>query len=156
MDYKIRAIEEHDINQVFEQLYKLAKFGNSLDYFKLTKERMKEDLFGDKPDWNGLVAVNNDFILGSCMYSFAKIGRVYSYTKKSIFIDSIYVRSDARNTKISTKFMNRILTIARTKKVGKIELYCNNDNSAAKALYKKIGMIDYDHFNVHRIMVERT
>ncbi len=152
MTFEIRKIQADDIDQVFNQMAELAKYGEIFHHFKLTKEKMQEDLFGVQADWHGLVAVSNGRVLGSCLYSFANTNRAYHNTK-TLFLDGLYINPQQRSKNIGKKLINKIITIAKDHNIHRIELWCLKDNSLARSFYKELGAIELDTLNVHRFNI---
>ena len=99
MTFEIRKIQAEDVDEVFNQMIELAKYGKIFNHFKLTKEKMQEDLFGMQADWHGLVAASEGLILGSCLYSFANTNRAYHDTK-TLFLDGLYISPKQRSKNI--------------------------------------------------------
>lgn len=46
INYEIRTVREEDLDQLFSMLVDLVKHEGSFDRFKLTRERLKNELFG--------------------------------------------------------------------------------------------------------------
>lgn len=151
--FKIRPIELKDIDQVFKQACELAtRDGTMSPNFRLTKENMVEGLFGKNNDWYGLVATENDEIIGSCLYCFANTNRPFNPTG-CLFLDILFVDEKHRGKGIGKKLLSELSSIATEKKLTRIEFWCMKDNIYSNKFYEMMGAEKIELLNVYNLNV---
>jgi|GEM_PF-2524531 len=147
MNYIIRIIQPEDIGQVFGQMQALVKHEGLEASFKLTAERMANELFGPLADWQGLVAAQGDIILGFCFYSFANTNRAFNLTPL-IQIDDLFVQAKYRGFGIAKNLLQELAKIAYQKKIERIELWCLRSNAEGQAFYQTLKAEKLDFLDV--------
>jgi GNAT superfamily N-acetyltransferase len=153
-DYAIRPVKKEDLDQLFAMLLDLVKHEGSYERFKLTRIRLEEELFGLKADWNALVAIDiPEKLLGFCLYSYANINRAFNLSPM-IQIDDLYVNPEYRRSRIGHELLKKVAAIAKTKNIGRLNVWCVKDNKIGQNFYKKIGAEKRDHIDVYSIQVD--
>jgi hypothetical protein len=54
---QIRAIKKADLDPLFTMLVDLVKHEGLYDHFKMTRQRLENELFGNNADWYCLIAM---------------------------------------------------------------------------------------------------
>jgi GNAT superfamily N-acetyltransferase len=153
-DYSIRSVREEDLDQLFAMLIDLVKHEGSYERFKLTRIRLEEELFGQKADWHALVAIDiQEKLLGFCLYSYANINRAFNLSPM-IQIDDLYVNPEYTRAKIGHELLKKVASIAKTKDIGRLNVWCVKDNKIGQNFYKKIGAEKRDHIDIYSIQVD--
>ena len=152
--YKIRSAEVFDLDQLFIMLVDLVKHEGSFERFKLTRERLENELFGTNADWNCLVAVApNETLLGFCLYTYANINRAFNLSPM-IQVDDLYIRPEVRNAKIGYNLIYQLALIAKDKNIGRLNVWCMKDNTQGQNFYRKIGADKRDFIDVFSIQID--
>jgi len=153
-DYQIRPVKKEELDQLFAMLIDLVKHEGSYERFKLTRIRLEEELFGLKADWNALVAIDiQEKLIGFCLYSYANINRAFNFSPM-IQIDDLYVNPEYRRSRIGHELLKKVAAIAKTKNIGRLNVWCVKDNKIGQNFYKKIGAEKRDHIDVYSIQVD--
>ncbi|MBA2709871.1 MAG: GNAT family N-acetyltransferase [Tatlockia sp.] len=151
--YKIRPVRPGDLDKLFRMLIDLVKHEGSFDRFKLTRERLENELFGNNADWNCLVAADPDeSVLGFCLYTFANINRAFNLSPM-IQVDDLYISPEFRNAKIGFNLIYQLTLIAKDKNIGRLNVWCMKDNMPGQNFYQKIGAEKRDFIDVYSIQV---
>lgn len=151
--YSIRPVIPNDLDQLFDMLVDLVKHEGCFDRFKLTRERLENELFGGNADWNCLVAADlNEKVLGFCLYTFSNINRAFNISPM-IQIDDLYVSPEARKAKIGQNLIRQLCWIAKEKNIGRLNVWCVKDNVIGQNFYRKIRAEKRDHIDVYSIQV---
>lgn len=153
IEYTIRTVRATDLDQLFSMLVDLVKHEGSFERFKLTRGRLENELFGIHADWNCLVAIDScDRLLGFCLYTFANINRAFNLSPM-IQVDDLYVDPEFRNAKIGFNLIYQLALIAKSKNIGRLNVWCMKDNVQGQNFYQKIGAEKRDFVDVYSIQV---
>lgn len=153
IEYTIRPVKAIDLDPLFSMLVDLVKHEGSFERFKLTRERLENELFGINADWNGLVAADPcERLLGFCLYTFANINRAFNLSPM-IQVDDLYISPEFRNAKIGYNLIYQLALIAKNKNVGRLNVWCMKDNVLGQNFYQKIGAEKRDFIDVYSIQV---
>ncbi len=153
MELTIRKIEPEEILSVYELLVQLARHEKIEDRLKLTPEKMQEELFGPKADWNCLVvSTSMNEIIGFCLFSFANINRSFNSTPL-IHIDDFFIKSEYRKLGIGKQLLQSIAMIAFDRGIERIELWCLKDNDMGQSFYNKLGARKIDFLDIYQLNV---
>jgi ribosomal protein S18 acetylase RimI-like enzyme len=144
----IRPIELPDLPAVFEHIKQLAISNAALEHFKMTPERMHNDIFGQQSDWHGLVATKDDAVIGSCLYSVANTNRAFHATPL-LFVDSLYIDPAYQSQGLGTRVMKTLASNAATLMLSRIELFCLKKNHDANGFYRALGAQELDYVNTY-------
>ncbi len=151
--YVIRPVKTVDLDQLFSMLIDLVKHEGSFERFKLTRDRLENELFGINADWNCLVAVDpHEQVLGFCLYTFANINRAFNLSPM-IQVDDLYIIPEYRNAKIGYNLMYQLALIAKNNNIGRLNVWCMKDNEQGQNFYQKIGAEKRDFIDVYSIQV---
>ncbi len=133
-NHRIRPVKIDDLDQLFTMLLELVKHEGTFERFKLTRTRLKDELFGCDADWNCLVATNNhEKMIGFCLYTFANINRAFNLSPL-IHVDDLYLSSEYRNLGIAQNFFYQLTLIAKDKNIGRLNVWCVKDNELGQNL----------------------
>jgi len=152
-EYRIKPVSKSHLDELFFMLVDLVKHEGLYDRFKLTRERLEDELFGINADWNCLVATDvGDKLVGFCLYTFANINRAFNVSPM-IQIDDLYVSPLHRKAKIGHHLIHELATIAKSKNIARLNVWCVKDNEQGQNFYKKIGAEKRDGIDVFSIQV---
>lgn len=154
IEHIIRTGEIEDLDQLFDMLMDLVKHEGSFERFKLTRERLEDELFGINADWNCIVAANpHEKLLGFCLFTYANINRAFNVSPM-IQVDDLYVSPEFRNVGIGSSLIYQLATIAKNKNIGRLNVWCMKDNLQGQNFYQKIGAEKRDFIDVYSIQVD--
>lgn len=151
----IRAVKIEDLDQLFIMLVDLAEHEGLTERFKLTRERLENELFGTNADWNCLVATDiHGKLIGFCLYSIANINRAFNLTPM-IQIDDLYISPEYRSAKIGYKLVYQLALIAKSKNIARLNVWCVKDNEQGQKFYKKIGGEKLNFVDVYIVQIAK-
>jgi GNAT superfamily N-acetyltransferase len=154
IEHQIRPVCIIDLDQLFNMLVDLVTYEGLFDRFKLTRERLENELFGVTADWNCLVATDlNNKLIGFCLYSFANINRAFNLSPM-IQIDDLYVGPKYRKANIGHHLLSQLALIAKHKNIGRLNAWCVKDNQIGQNFYQKMGAEKRDLVDVYSIQVD--
>ncbi len=149
----IRPVKNIDLDQLFNMLVALVKHEGLFERFKLTRERLENELFSQHADWHCLVATTSEEKLaGFCLYTYANINRAFNLSPM-IQIDDLYVSPEYRNAKIGQHLIHQLALIAKDKNIGRLNVWCVKDNQQGQNFYHKIGAEKREFIDVFSIQV---
>jgi ribosomal protein S18 acetylase RimI-like enzyme len=128
---------------------KLVIEEGSGEYFKMTSERMRQELFGVNATWNCQVAIADNEVVGFCFYCFANTNRAF-YTSPLIQIDDLYVKPEYRRKNIGLAFLQKLALIAENNGAGRMEVDCMKENEIGQAFYQKLNGFKKDFIDIYR------
>jgi GNAT superfamily N-acetyltransferase len=132
-----RQITLHDIDIVFNYVKQLAtQEGVISPEFSLTKEKLLNNLFSNNADWFGLLILKDNKIVGTCLYCFANINRVFNPTP-CLFLDILFIEPEYRKQGIGEFVLEELKQIMKQQDIKRIELWCLKDNFNANKFYEK-------------------
>lgn len=150
---QIRPVCVADVPVLYLMLIDLVKHEGLLHRFILTETQLQIELFGPKADWNCLVAVIENKLVGFCLYSFANIDRAFNATPM-LHIDDLYVSPEHRKSKIGQLLIQALAQIAKDNHIERINVYCVKDNESGQRFYQKIGGKKLDFIDAYKIRLE--
>lgn len=153
LSFSIRTVKIGDLDLLFSMLVELVKYEGIYERFKLTRERLEDELFGINADWYCQVAVNsNERLIGFCLYTFANINRAFN-TSSMIQIDDLYVHPQFRRAGVGLQLLREVASIAKINNVGRLNAWCVRDNGIGQNFYHKIGAVKRDFIDIYSIDV---
>lgn len=154
MKFLTRPAEERDLEQIFEHACQLSmRTGTPQPEFSLTREKLANWLFGNDKDWYGLVIDGADGkIAACCLYCFTNINRSFNVSG-CLFIDILFVERLYRKKGLGGLIIDRLIEIAKTQKIARIELCCMKDNEDSIRFYESKGAVKVDLLDVYKITI---
>ena len=94
-DPRIRAISRDDVPAVVGLIYELAEYERLVELCHITDDQLTAALFGPSPALFGLVATDEDVVVGYALYflNFSTWEGVHG-----IYLEDLYVRPDQRGS----------------------------------------------------------
>jgi len=131
MSIVIRKATENDFGAIFELIKEFSLFIKTPEKVTLTLDQ----LLKDKDDFNCLVAIDNEKIIGYAAYFYA----YYSWSGKSLYIDDLFVIEDYRGRHVGTMLIRFLANLAKQENCKKMKWQVSNWNKPAIAFYKNLG-----------------
>ncbi len=153
-NYAIRPVEKSDLDLLFAMLKDLVNHEGLVERFKMTRERLEEELFGMHADWFCLMATDfQDNPIGFCLYTIANINRPFN-TSPMIQVDDLYVKPAWRKSGIGQNLILHLARIAENWKIGRINAWCVGDNIRGQNFYRKMAAEKRDFVDIYSMQVE--
>ncbi|CAH0723050.1 unnamed protein product, partial [Brenthis ino] len=136
---QIRAMRREDASVVHRMIHELATFEEVPDGPQLSVQDLIEDGFESSPEWFfGLVAE-----LGGELVGYALCNRAYSsWTRRSFYIEDLYVQPSARRHGIARKLLQELCKMAVEADVHRIDWHVLLNNVVALSFYSRLGARD--------------
>jgi GNAT superfamily N-acetyltransferase len=146
----VRATER-DIPLILQLIRELAEYERAPDSAVATVEGLTEELFGERPAAEVLIAY-----LGAEPAGFALFFHNFStwLGRKGIYLEDIFVRPPARRKGVGEALFREIGKIAAERGCGRLEWAVLNWNELAISFYKKMGATPMDDWTTFRLTGE--
>ena len=145
MNFEIRSITEHDIEQFRLAVGSVAREKLYLAFLDCPSLEMTKDfvLSNIKESWPQVVAISNNKVIGWC-----DIVGSNRHACKHLGTLGIGIINEYRGNGIGHQLINKALELAEKKGFTRIELSVREDNKRAIHLYKTFGFsIEGKHIN---------
>jgi len=130
----IRKAEEKDVSGILGLIKGLAEYENDLDAVINTEEKLHADLFINN-HCEAYVAESDDKLIG-----FAIFFTAYSTWKGPIiYLEDLFVLPDYRNTGAGSKLFDKVVEVAKERKVARMDWQVLEWNTLAIDFYKRKG-----------------
>ena len=128
----IRVATQGDEQVIFELISELALYEKAPDQVTNTAEQLAIDLFVDKI-CDAIVATYDDDIVGFALYYFS-----YSTWKgRCLYLEDFYVKESMRKLGIGQLLFDEVVSIAKTRKVKRMDWQVLEWNEPALKFYSK-------------------
>ncbi len=128
----IRVATQGDEQAIFELISELALYEKAPDQVTNTAEQLAIDLFVDKI-CDAIVATYDDDIVGFALYYFS-----YSTWKgRCLYLEDFYVKESMRKLGIGQLLFDEVVSIAKTRKVKRMDWQVLEWNEPALKFYSK-------------------
>jgi GNAT superfamily N-acetyltransferase len=147
-DQRIRAITPDDVPAVVGLVYELAEYERLVELCHLTNEQLAAALFGTTPALFGLVAVDQQVVVGYALYflNFSTWEGVHG-----IYLEDLYVRPDRRGSGLGRALLTSLAGIANDRGYARVEWSVLDWNAPSIAFYRSLGAEPMDGWTVFRL-----
>ncbi|MFA7272362.1 MAG: GNAT family N-acetyltransferase [Crocinitomicaceae bacterium] len=129
---EIRSAEQKDVVAIFGLIRELALYEKAPEQVTNTVENLHKDLFIE-PICEAIVAEENNVVIG-----FALFYTSYSTWKgKSLYLEDFYVSEEHRRKGVGQLLFERVLQIAKDRKMARMDWQVLEWNQMAIDFYKK-------------------
>jgi GNAT superfamily N-acetyltransferase len=132
----IRDAEDRDISSIMKLIHLKAEFDGCPELVQATPEKLKQDLFGEKPLAFVLLAEIPGDSIGFASYHF-----IYStfLAKPGIWLDDLYVKAEYRSHRIGEALIQELCKIAKEKGCARLDWTVALSNERGIKFYERIG-----------------
>lgn len=133
---QIRPVREDELPSLLALIRAKAEFDGCPETLRATVESLREALFAPKPLAHALIAEVNGRVVGMATYY-----AIFSsfIAKPGLWLDDLFVYSEARNQGIGEALVRRLSKIAKSGGCGRIDWHVSNFNERGKKFYLRIG-----------------
>lgn len=151
-DMTIRAAEPADVPQIVALIRALAEYEKAAPgALALADERLRESLFGPRPDVEALVARNGAELAGYALF----FHNFSSWRgKRGLFLEDIFVKPELRGKGIGKALFLELQRIARERGCARMEWIVLDWNQTAIDFYKSQGAEPLEGWTVYRLKLE--
>ncbi|MDX2254637.1 MAG: GNAT family N-acetyltransferase [Pseudanabaenaceae cyanobacterium bins.39] len=141
-DFTIRPAIATDIPDLFRLITALADYEKLRDQVTGTAETLQEDMFGQKPCIEAIVAeISPSDVSQAQIVGFALFFNNYStfLTRRGIYLEDLFVLPEYRSRGIGKALISQLAQIAVERGYGRFEWSVLDWNAPAIAFYQKMG-----------------
>lgn len=148
---KIRKGTAKDFPKLLSLIQEEAKFEKSPDSVKNSISQMNKE----KKYIHFLIAEINKETVGIAVYSFV----YYTWSGKSLYLDSLYIKEEHRNKGLGKMLLNEIILTAKKEECSRLRFEVEEKNKKAQKFYIKNGAkmgdrwfnCDFDKEEINRL-----
>lgn len=133
MSVTIRSAVKQDCKQLLDLVYELAVYEKAPHEVTATLAHFEESGFGANPVWWGLVAEENNLIIGFVLYYI----RYSTWKGQRMYLEDFLVTEKARGKGVGKLLFDRLIEEAKEKKFNGIVWQVLDWNEPAIRFYKK-------------------
>lgn len=134
----IRNAAENDVAAIHRMMRDFAEFENLEEYFRITEERLRSELFSPDSFLQAIVAERDGKLIGYALFFpvFASFSGERRY-----FLEDLYVTADARGSGAGRLMLREIARRGIAEGYSGLEFHVLDWNERALGFYQKLGAI---------------
>jgi GNAT superfamily N-acetyltransferase len=146
--FTIRAATAADVPIIFELIRGLAEYEREPHSVKCDEARLRESLFGVKPDAEVLIGEADGAAAG-----YAVFFHNYStwWGRRGVYLEDLFVKPEMRGRGIGKGLLQALARIARDRDCARLEWAVLDWNQPAIDFYKSLGAVAMDEWTVFRL-----
>jgi len=147
-EFTIRPAVEADVPVILDLIRGLAEYERAADKVVCDEARLRESLFGEKPEAEVLLGW-----VGSTAAGFAVFFHNYStwWGRKGIYLEDLFVRPEMRGKGIGKALLQAVARIARDRECARVEWSVLDWNQPAIDFYRSLGAGPKDGWTIYRL-----
>jgi GNAT superfamily N-acetyltransferase len=145
---RIRPATIDDAALVLELIVGLAEYERLPNEVVATEERVRESLFGPRPDAEVIIAELDGEPVG-----FALFFHNYStfLARRGLYLEDLFVKPVARGRGVGRALLARLAALAVERDCGRLEWSVLDWNEDAIRFYRSVGAVGMDDWTVQRL-----
>jgi GNAT superfamily N-acetyltransferase len=145
---QIRFAQIQDIKTIFSLIEALAVYENLSDSVTGNAQQLTEDVFGDDPCIEIIVAEVDQLVVG-----FALFFTNYStfLTRRGIYLEDLFIQAEYRRQGIGKQLLIYLAKLAVSRQAGRLEWSVLDWNESAIAFYQKMGASILSDWRICRV-----
>jgi GNAT superfamily N-acetyltransferase len=150
--YTLRPAELRDVAPIVQLIRELAEFEQLAHLLRVTPEKLRRHLFGDKPVAEAWVAESAGASAGEVL-AFALFFTNFStfLAQPGLYLEDLFVKPAHRGTGIGRALLTRLARLAAERGYGRFEWSVLDWNENAIQFYKKMGATVLPDWRICRI-----
>jgi GNAT superfamily N-acetyltransferase len=150
-DLTIRPAVEGDVPVILELIHGLAAYERAPEQVVCDEVRLRESLFGEKPDAEVLLACIGPE--GSMPAGFAVFFHNYStwWGRRGLYLEDLFVRPEMRGRGIGKALLRALAQVAKERDCARVEWSVLDWNQPAIDFYRSLGAVAKDEWTVYRL-----
>ena len=139
--FTIRPAELRDVTAIVDLIRELAEFEKLIHLLQVTPEKLRPQLFGERPAAEALVAETGDGKSGGEVVAFALFFTNFStfLAQPGLYLEDLYVRPEYRGHGIGEALLKRLARLAIERDCGRFEWCVLDWNEGAIRFYQGMG-----------------
>lgn len=146
--FQIRPAVPSDVPKIYSLICELAEYEELRHTVEATEDDLHKHLFGDCPNAEVLVAVEQDQTVGIALY-FKTFSTFVG--KCGIYLEDIYVRPEHRGHGIGRALLKAVARIAAQRNCGRLEWSVLDWNEPAVRFYQSLGAKPLGDWTTYRL-----
>ncbi|MEO8446164.1 MAG: GNAT family N-acetyltransferase [bacterium] len=144
----IRKAGKKDSADILKLINELAEFEKLQPPGKTESKRLIKDAFSKNPPFRILLAEDSGKIAGYAFYFFT-----YSsfLARSSLYLEDIFISENYRSKGIGKLFFEKLISIAKKNKCGRLEWVVLDWNANAIRFYDKLGAKELKEWKTYRL-----
>jgi ribosomal protein S18 acetylase RimI-like enzyme len=141
MALELRKTRPEDLPAVVRLVREFAEYENLLKFCDVTEDALGTAMFGKSAIVEGLVAVENDEIIGYALFypNFASFRG-----QRGLYLEDIYISAGHRRSGVGVALLRQVARTAAEQGAARIDFQVLNWNVSAVAFYERLGAIRDD------------
>jgi GNAT superfamily N-acetyltransferase len=146
--FSIRPAVAADVPVILDLIRGLAEYERAPNEVTCDEPRLRESLFGEKPDAEVLIASIDNQPAG-----FAVFFHNYStwWGRRGIYLEDLFVKPEMRGRGIGKGLLRALARIARDRECARLEWAVLDWNQPAIDFYKSLGAVAKDEWTIFRL-----
>ena len=154
--FTLRSAELRDIGAIVQLIRELAEFENLTHLLQVTPEKLRPQLFGERPAAEALVAELGDGKSGGEVVGFALFFTNFStfLAQPGLYLEDLFVKPAHRGLGIGAALLTRLGRIAIERDYGRFEWSVLDWNANAIRFYERMGATVMPEWRICRVSGE--
>ena len=151
--FTLRPAELRDVGAIVGLIRELAEFENLTHLLQVTPEKLRPQLFGERPAAEALVAELGDGKGGGDVVAFALFFTNFStfLAQPGLYLEDLYVKPEQRGLGIGKALLTRLARLAVERDYGRFEWTVLDWNANAIRFYERMGATVLPEWRVCRV-----
>jgi GNAT superfamily N-acetyltransferase len=151
--FTLRGAELRDVGAIVQLIRELAEFENLTHLLQVTPEKLRPQLFGERPVAEALVAETGDAKSGGEVVGFALFFTNFStfLAQPGLYLEDLYVKPAHRGIGIGAALLTRLGRIAVERDYGRFEWSVLDWNEHAIRFYERMGASVMPEWRICRV-----
>ena len=139
--FTLRSAELRDVGVIVQLIRDLAEFEGLTDMLQVTPEKLRPQLFGERPAAEALVAELGDGKSNGEVVAFALFFTNFStfLAQPGLYLEDLYVKPEHRGSGIGKALLTRLAALAVERGCGRFEWSVLDWNEGAIRFYQGMG-----------------
>jgi GNAT superfamily N-acetyltransferase len=139
--FTLRPAELRDVGAIVQLIRDLAEFERLTHLLQVTPEKLRPQLFGERPAAEALVAETGDGKGGGEVLAFALFFTNFStfLAQPGLYLEDLYVKPEHRGAGIGRALLTRLAALAVERQYGRFEWSVLDWNENAIRFYERMG-----------------
>jgi ribosomal protein S18 acetylase RimI-like enzyme len=151
--FTLRPAELRDVGAIVQLIRDLAEFEQLTHLLQVTPEKLRPQLFGERPAAEALVAETGDGKGGGEVVAFALFFTNFStfLAQPGLYLEDLYVKPEQRGAGIGRALLTRLAALAVERQYGRFEWSVLDWNENAIRFYQGMGATVMPEWRICRV-----
>ena len=134
--FTMRPAELRDVGAIVQLIRDLAEFEQLTHLVQVTPEKLRPQLFGEKPAAEAMVVERDGEVVAFALY-FTNFSTFLA--QPGLYLEDLYVKPEHRGHGIGKALLKRLAAVAVDRDCGRFEWSVLDWNTSAITVYEKMG-----------------